>query len=45
MYGGLMAEIDESNDEPDYATVQKYFIRAMDSLDEVIVICRSNGFA
>lgn len=38
-----MAEIDEENDEPDHATVQKYMTRTMDSLDEVITICRNSG--
>lgn len=45
MYGGLLAEIDPGNEEPDYATVQKYMTRTMDSLDEVITICRNGGFA
>ena len=45
MYGGLLAEIDEGNEEPDYATVQKYMTRTMESLDEVISICRNGGFA
>jgi len=44
MYGGLLAEIDEENEQPDYATVQKYLTRTMDSLDEVITICRNGGF-
>jgi hypothetical protein len=45
MYGGLIAEIDETNEEPNYATVQKYMTRTMDSLNEVITICRNGGFA
>jgi hypothetical protein len=43
MYGGLIAEIDEGNEEPDAATVQKYMTRTMDSLDEVIAICKNSG--
>jgi hypothetical protein len=43
MFGGLMAEIDEGNEEPDAATVQKYMTRTMDSLDEVIAICKNSG--
>jgi len=43
MYGGLRAEIDEENESPDYSTVSKAIKRTMDSLDEIILICRSNG--
>lgn len=42
MYGGLMAEIDEMN-TPDVNTVAKYLTRTVESLDEVITICRNNG--
>jgi hypothetical protein len=44
MYGGLVAELDEENDEPNLAEANKYATRALDSLEEVIAICRSNGF-
>jgi hypothetical protein len=44
MYGGLVAELDEENEEPNVAEASKYAARALDSLDEVIAICRSNGF-
>jgi len=43
-FGGLKAEINEENESPDYSTVSKSLQRTMDSLDEVISICRSNGF-
>jgi hypothetical protein len=42
MYGGLKAEANEEN--PNYSEVQKYLKRTVDSLDEVITICESNGF-
>ena len=45
MYGGLRAEIDEGNEFPNFNEVQKYFTRTLDSLEEVIAICRNNGFA
>lgn len=44
MFGGLKAEIDEENENPNYSDVAKYLKRTEDSLDEVIAICRSNGF-
>jgi hypothetical protein len=44
MYGGLKGEIDEENDAPNYSAVSKSLQRTMQSLDEVITICRSNGF-
>lgn len=44
MYGGLMSEIDENNDEPDLSSAKKYLTRTVDSLSEVISICRSGGF-
>jgi len=43
MYGGLKAEIDEENEAPDFNTVRSAIKRTMDSLDEIILICRSNG--
>jgi len=43
MYGGLKAEIDEENESPDFNTVRSAIKRTMDSLDEIILICRSNG--
>jgi hypothetical protein len=42
MYGGLKAEIQEES--PNYSKVKKYLKMTVDSLDEVIAICRSNGF-
>ena len=41
---GLLAEIDELNDEPDPSVVSKYLGRTIDSLNEVIQICKNNGF-
>ena len=43
MYGGLRAEIDNPDSSPNMNEVQKYLVRTLDSLEEVIVICRSNG--
>lgn len=40
MYGGLRAAIDDN----DSTGVPKYLTRTLDSLQEVIVICRNNGF-
>lgn len=37
--------IDDGNDDPDYAMVQKCIARAMENLDEVITICWNAGFA
>ena len=42
-YGGLRAELD-TNESPNYGSVSKSLQRTMYSLDEVIAICRSNGF-
>lgn len=42
MYGGLKTELEE--DDMNSSNVSKLLQRAMDSLDEVIAICRSNGF-
>ena len=44
MYGGLKNEIDEENENPNGSEIAKYLRRTADSLDEVIAICRSNGF-
>ena len=44
MYGGLKAEIDEGNEAVNYGEVEKYYIRTLDSLEEVISICQNNGF-
>ena len=47
MYGSLKGEIDEENQENDsvnFNNVDKYLKRTLDSLAEVILICRSNGF-
>lgn len=45
MYGGLMSEIDEMNEEYyNVAAVNKFLNRAQDSIDEIILICRNNGF-
>jgi len=44
MYGGVLAEIDEENEsDPDYKVVASGLKRTMDALDEIILICRSNG--
>jgi hypothetical protein len=40
MYGGLKAAVEEE----DSGETQKYLKRTLDSLNEVILICRSNGF-
>lgn len=46
MYGGLKAEIAEDNDRPNSAEIQKYYVRTLDALEEVIAIVRSNpGFS
>mmetsp|Transcript_4581 Transcript_4581/g.5966 ORF Transcript_4581/g.5966 Transcript_4581/m.5966 type:complete len:213 (+) Transcript_4581:69-707(+) len=44
MYGGFKAEFDEENESPNYSSMTKMLKRTVDSLDEVIAICRSNGF-
>mmetsp|Transcript_16390 Transcript_16390/g.21451 ORF Transcript_16390/g.21451 Transcript_16390/m.21451 type:complete len:231 (-) Transcript_16390:200-892(-) len=43
MYGGLRTEIDEDNEYPNYQEVQKKLLLTLDSLGEVIAICRGNG--
>jgi hypothetical protein len=40
MYGGLKAAVEQE----DSGETQKYLKRTLDSLSEVILICRSNGF-
>ena len=42
MYGSLKAELDEDN--INIGSLSKYLQRTKDSLDEVIAICKSNGF-
>jgi hypothetical protein len=42
MYGGLKAELEE--EDISVSNLTKSLKRTMDSLDEVIAICRSNGF-
>ncbi len=42
MYGGVKAELEE--EEANYGILNKSLQRTMDSLDEVIAICKSNGF-
>ena len=44
MYGGLKAEISADNDMMSYSEVEKYYVRTLDSLEEVIAICQGNGF-
>lgn len=43
MYGGLKSEISEDNDAVSYSEVEKFYVRTLDSLEEVIAICRNNG--
>lgn len=46
MYGGLKAELSEDNDRPNGAEISKYYVKTLDSLEEVISIVRSNkGFS
>jgi hypothetical protein len=42
MYGGLKTEVDE--ERPNFSEIQKYLKMTVNSLDEVIAICMSNGF-
>ena len=45
MYGGLKSEISEENDPINFREAEKYYVRTLDSLEEVISIVRSNkGF-
>ena len=46
MYGGLKAELSEDNEELNSAEIEKYYVKTLDSLEEVIAIVRSNpGFS
>ncbi len=46
MYGGLKAELAEDNERPNSAELSKYYVKTLDSLEEVISIVRSNkGFS
>ena len=42
MYGSVKAELEE--EEANFGALNKSLKRTMDSLDEVIAICKSNGF-
>lgn len=45
MYGGLKGELSDDNEVINFREVEKYYVRTLDSLEEVIAICRSNkGF-
>jgi len=44
MYGGLTSEL-EASFEPNIEEVTKYLTRTLQSLDEVIAICKNEGFA
>jgi len=44
MYGGLKGEVDEENESPNGGDIAKYLKNTGNALDEVIAICRSNGF-
>ena len=45
MYGGLRSELESPmGATPNMSAVQSYMVKTLDSLEEVIVICRSNGF-
>lgn len=44
MYGGLKNEVDEENENPSGAEVGKYLRNTENALDEIIAICKSNGF-
>jgi len=43
MYGGLRFELDQ--EYPNSQEVSKYMARTLDSIEEVITICRGNGFS
>jgi hypothetical protein len=46
MYGGLKAELSEENERPNSADIQKYYLKTLDSIEEVIAIVKSNpGFS
>jgi hypothetical protein len=40
MYGGLLQELENPGGE-----IDKYLLRTIQSLDEVIAICRNSGFS
>lgn len=42
MFGSVKAELEE--EEANFGALSKSLKRTMDSLDEVIAICKSNGF-
>lgn len=42
MYGGLISELDAS-EYPDLSEVSKYLTRTLDSLNEVILLCKGDG--
>lgn len=44
MYGGFKAELEEEDDVVNYGNLGKSVKRTMDALDEIITICKSNGF-
>ena len=44
MYGGVKNELGEENESPNYSEIAKYLRRTGDALDEVIAICKANGF-
>ena len=46
MYGGLKAELSEDNERPNSSDIQKYYLKTLDSIEEVIAIVKSNpGFS
>lgn len=46
MYGGLKAELADDNEFPNSSEISKYYVKTLDSLEEVIAIVRSNrGFS
>eukprot|EP00979_Chaetoceros_neogracilis_P008686 scaffold1929_cov246-Chaetoceros_neogracile.AAC.1 len=44
MYGGLKADLEDEEAASNFNALNKKLKRTIDSLDEVISICRSNGF-
>ena len=44
MFGGLKADLEDEEASTNFSALNKSLKRAIDSLDEVISICRSNGF-
>ena len=46
MYGGLKAELSDDIEYPNSSEISKYYVKTLDSLEEVIAIVRSNpGFS